>query len=373
MCGGPDEIQNPDDASGARIGVQSFAQHRNEKEKTSFNQLKSTSEEVVEYGGPDEIRTHDPRRVKAKPHTFSTTKQQGEQLSKLWEQHNEYFKSWLRNRNISEGTQRDYYNSLEKFFSNPDLSILKPQDLNAIQLKDKEERGLRNMLNYFEDLDMDTVAGYSLEKWRKYIKIKQSGVVEVYLTDDELREAYRECAGGLKSVFKLMTYSGSRLTHVHEMLQKFDERNIVIDGEVAHYPTSNLSTGTKKTFQIFFPTSFIPELKEIGKDNTYDILKNCLYHKRVSAKTIRKWHLNLMVAEGVTESLADFIQGRASVTVGSAHYLNKVKQAREAYRKIVERLEFKLMTNHKIFIQEKPDYIGNENESHQKIHPQKSC
>jgi intergrase/recombinase len=42
-----------------------------------------------------------------------------------------------------------------------------------------------------------------------------------------------------------------------------------------------------------------------------------------------------MVAEGVTESTADFIQGRAPVTVGSAHYLNKVKRAKEEYRRIV--------------------------------------
>jgi intergrase/recombinase len=299
--------------------------------------LESILEALKTDSGPEEIRTPDPRRVKAKPHTFTASKQQGEQLSKLWEQHNEYFKSWLGSRNVSEGTQRDYFNSLTKFFSNPDLSISKPQALNAIQLKDKEERGLRNLFNYFEDLDMDTVAGYSLEKWRRYVKIKQSGVVEVYLTDEELREAYGVCAGGLRSVFKLMVFSGSRLTHVTKMLEEFDERNIVIDGEVAHYPTSNLSTGTKKTFQIFFPTSFIPELKEIGKDKSYDVLKKSLQHKRVSAKTIRKWHLNLMVAAGVTESLADFIQGRAAATVGSAHYLNKVKQAKEAYRNLVPR------------------------------------
>ncbi|WP_164997858.1 integrase [Methanolobus psychrotolerans] len=60
-------------------------------------------------------------------------------------------------------------------------------------------------------------------------------------------------------------------------------------------------------------------------------------HGRVCAKTIRKWHLNLMISEGVPKSIADFIQGRAPVTVGNAHYLNKVMQAREAYRRIVDK------------------------------------
>ncbi|WP_394328876.1 integrase [Methanococcoides vulcani] len=39
--------------------------------------------------------------------------------------------------------------------------------------------------------------------------------------------------------------------------------------------------------------------------------------------------------EGVNESLADFIQGRGSMTVGSAHYLNKVQQAKDEYRRIM--------------------------------------
>jgi intergrase/recombinase len=55
----------------------------------------------------------------------------------------------------------------------------------------------------------------------------------------------------------------------------------------------------------------------------------------MTAKTIRKWHLNTMIKEGITESVADFIQGRASFTVGSAHYLDKVQQAADQYRRIV--------------------------------------
>ncbi len=51
--------------------------------------------------------------------------------------------------------------------------------------------------------------------------------------------------------------------------------------------------------------------------------------KRVSSKTIRKWHLNIMIKEEVTEGLANFIQGYAPATVGSAHYLNKVQQAKD--------------------------------------------
>ncbi len=40
-----------------------------------------------------------------------------------------------------------------------------------------------------------------------------------------------------------------------------------------------------------------------------------------------------MIKESITESLAGFVQGRASITVGSTHSLNKVQIAVDQYRK----------------------------------------
>jgi hypothetical protein len=46
-------------------------------------------------------------------------------------------------------------------------------------LNDKEEIGLLNLFNYFEDEEKDEICGYSLEKWRRFVKIKKSGVFEI--------------------------------------------------------------------------------------------------------------------------------------------------------------------------------------------------
>jgi intergrase/recombinase len=64
----------------------------------------------------------------------------------------------------------------------------------------------------------------------------------------------------------------------------------------------------------------------------------------VTAKTIRKWHLNIIIKAGITESIADFIQGRESTTIGSTHYLNKTGQAKDQYRRIIGKfpIQFKL-------------------------------
>ncbi len=167
------------------------------------------------------------------------------------------------------------------------------------------------------------------------MKIKKSGVIEIYVTDREIKEAYEACPDNLKPIYRLLVYSGNRFTHIHEMLQKFDERNIITDGDVAHYHTSSLSKGTKQTFHMFFPPSYVSELKKFENLNSYDNILKKIQSDRVSAKTIRKWHLNKMIKEGITENLADFIQGRASVTVGSAHYLNKTGKAKDQYRRII--------------------------------------
>jgi len=52
----------------------------------------------------------------------------------------------------------------------------------------------------------------------------------------------------------------------------------------------------------------------------------------------KKWNFNFLIMNGVPESVADFIQGRASATVGSAHYLAKTVQADNWYSKVVDGL-----------------------------------
>ncbi|WP_305064112.1 integrase [Methanococcoides sp.] len=319
-----------------------------DKQVEMLSKQQSTASEKPD--GPGEIRTPDLCRVKpldvenatnsffnspSKTLGISTDVVQDICLNDFWETSKDAFYEWLNFKDISKKTKQGYRSALRNFFENN--VVHKPKDFRKLQLKDKESRGLRNLLNFCEDEEIEVVVGYSIDKWRRFIKIRKSGVVEVYVTDEEIKEAYTACPEVLKPVFSLLVYSGSRATHIHKMLDNFDERNIIVDGDVAYYPTASFSEGTKKTFQVFFPTSFIPELKSIGKPRCYYNITEKIRHGRVSAKTIRKWHLNMMIKAKVTESIADFIQGRAAMTVGSAHYLNKVQQAKNEYQGVIEK------------------------------------
>jgi len=77
-------------------------------------------------------------------------------------------------------------------------------------------------------------------------------------------------------------------------------------------------------------------LKRINLSRKEIINRFCRFS--LPAKYPRKWNYNFLILNGVLESVADFIQGRASITFGSMHYLAKVEQASKWYSRVVDRL-----------------------------------
>lgn len=109
----------------------------------------------------------------------------------------------------------------------------------------------------------------------------------------------------------------------------------MIDGNTAKYPLSMLRK-TKNVYYAYMPKDFALELRKIRISK--HAIENRFYRLGLPAKYLRKWNYNFLILNGVPESVADFIQGRASITVGSMHYLAKVKQADEWYSRIADKL-----------------------------------
>jgi intergrase/recombinase len=197
-------------------------------------------------------------------------------------------------------------------------------------------KALKNLFNFIEYQEIEEFNGISIEKWKKKIKLKTSGVREIYISDNELKEAYQKTENRFKTLFKLLVFSGMRLTQSLEGIKNLE--NIVIKNNIARIPISSLSKGKKKGFWIYFPLEFLPELKMLLIKHCYYTYSNKIMNGRVSASTIRKWNYNFLIENRVPESIADFIQGRASTSVGSAHYLNKTIQADREYNRILDKL-----------------------------------
>ena len=284
--------------------------------------------------GPARIRTGDLRRVRAdsqeEPHKASD-------LQAVYAQHRTEFVPWIAKK-VSDKSAQAYISAVDRYLTG-ERPIQKPKDLNA--QGDKQTRGLRNFYNFCEDyLEIDALLNEPLTKWRKYTQIRASGVVEIYPSDAEITEAYAAVPDEHKPLFRALVYSGNRLSQVLDTLRSFSPQDVTYEGDVAHISAVAQSRGSKQSYRLFFPAAFIPTLIAYARSpavkQAYGTIQKRLAHGRVSAKTIRKWHLNFMVEHGVSESIADFIQGRTPATVGSAHYLNKVKGAVTALHPLVE-------------------------------------
>ena len=280
--------------------------------------------------GSGGIRTLDLRRVRVS-------------LKEIYNKHRRQFIKFLEKRikkgELSNVTARNYISAIETYLKD----VYYPTELEELILNvrgDKFAKGLRNFFNFLEEeKGISAINGINLEKWRSKTFIRRYKAREKFISDEELKEAYYSYIRKINDeerelVFLVLVFSGLRLKQVVEALQNYDESNVVeVNEKVKRYPVGFVSKGQKKAFWLYYPSWL--ELKRLSKG--YAFFKDNLAYKRVSANTIRKWHYNFLILNGVPESVADFIQGRASVTVGSAHYLAKTKQADEWYSRIVDK------------------------------------
>jgi len=244
------------------------------------------------------------------------------------------FKTWLSR--YSEDYSRDILRYLDKYLNN---KIIKNQE-DLLDLINSVKSGRRhlcyslrvffNFLEEFEILDEET-----LSKLRKIVKIPKVGSDNYIPSNEEVIEAYRRIKNEeTKMIFKLLAFSGIRVVEASNLLSEFDKSKLMINGKIAKYPLSMLRE-TKNVYYAYIPKDFTLELKRIDLSRKAIINRFCRFS--LPAKYLRKWNYNFLILNGVPESVADFIQGRASITVGSMHHLAKVKQADEWYSKIVDK------------------------------------
>jgi len=246
------------------------------------------------------------------------------------------FKKWLKER-VSEKYAKDLISYLERYLSS--RTIRDPYELldllNKVKNgKDKLTKAIRNLLNFYETFEIIPVE--IIEKYRKIVKIPRSGIDGYVPSDEEIVKIYKMIDDErYKILYKILAFSGIRLIEGEEMLRNYDESRLQVNGKVAKYPIM-LDRRTKKVFYAFFPSEFTNELKRINIPRNG--LSFYLSKRNFNAKYLRKWNYNFLILNGVPESVVDFMQGRASITVGSMHYLAKVKQADEWYYRVVDKL-----------------------------------
>ncbi len=264
----------------------------------------------------------------------------------VWSHHKEQFWEWLSERvekhELTLKTAKSYYSQLERFFKRHKIySRRELRDAYEATGKNKHlGNALRNFFNFLEDKEI--ISSAEAFEWKQFIKLKKSNVREVFITDEEIIEAYeaiRKKYGELgELVFKVTYFTGLRLTHVVEFLNNFDLFEMyVVNDKVARFSISKVAKGTKPAFVAYMPRELAENLYPVKI--TYDMAKNRTRYKRVSVNSLRKWFYTLFAKHGVRDSVIDFIQGRGAIKIGTKVYLQKLILADEAYSRVVDELK----------------------------------
>ncbi len=233
----------------------------------------------------------------------------------------------------SKGYVKQITSYLDKYLTQP---IKTPEQLlhilsNVIGGKRHFIAGLRNLLNYYEILN--NVNPGQLASYRKILKMPKTNPDNYIPETEQILSTYKQIEDErYKMLFRLLTYSGLRLKETVYLLKNYDCNKLIANSSIAKYPLS-LIRGTKHSYYAYMPRHFALTLKPLTLNE--DAARQYISSRGLPVKYIRKWQYNFLISNGVPESIADFIQGRAPITVGSMHYLAKVKQADEWYSRTV--------------------------------------
>ena len=243
------------------------------------------------------------------------------------------------------------FNNLYKIFEKNDSDTI--EDIKKCLAYEKVNKrmggiAIRVWLNYLEEfdiLDFDVV-----EYVRKRIKIHQKTYIDTYIpTDSEVEKSIDEARKYDKIHYLLYRFfieTTARTTEVKHFFENFNEKNIEIhNNRIVSYNNFYIR-GQKSSYYLFFTVELYNELKEFISKYSSTYFNRFIDHIQdnkniVCLKYLRKYSFNLMVREGVSIEIANFISGRStSKNIGMTHYLNKKEIAIIEYEKVLEKIKF---------------------------------
>jgi intergrase/recombinase len=171
---------------------------------------------------------------------------------------------------------------------------------------------------------------------KKKLPLRQSKADNYIPTNDEVIRAYKQLKDKrFQIILKLLAFSGARITELAKMLKEYDPSKLIVNEKFAKYQL-HYNLGHKSSFYIYMPKELTSELHKFYIH--VDTITHQINKSGLNPKYLRKWFYNFLIYNNVPEGVADFIEGRASVSVGSMHYLTKAKQADYWYEQVIKDL-----------------------------------
>ena len=245
------------------------------------------------------------------------------------------FIKYILSKEYSAEYKRDIINNVTAYFK--DYKLTTPEAL-ANHIPEGKKFAViaaRLFLSYLQEqeiLDKRTVEDYKI-----MLHYRDRANVDIFVPDNaKIKEAYSKLQTDRERLyFYLLAASGIRITEMITLLTVFDPKKEIKGKGFNKYPLSD-DRGNKRVYYVYYPDN----LELSRKYKVYgSSVKKVFYRANLPAKYLRKWQYNFLISNGVSEGICDYIQGRSSESIGSMHYLNKVKLADEYYRKVVKKLK----------------------------------
>jgi intergrase/recombinase len=242
--------------------------------------------------------------------------------------HKRDYENWLISQGLSYGYIKDLTKTLTGFIREAISDI-------ADNITDTQSIAARSYLNYLSQKSL--LSDEQVARFKKKLPLKQSKADNYIPSNNEVVSAYKQLKDKrFQTIFKILAFSGARITELVKMVKEYEPSKLIVEEKFAKYQL-HYNRGHKSSFYIYMPKEMMSELHKfyIHVDTiTHQISKSGL-----NPKYLRKWFYNFLIYNNVPEGVADFIEGRASATVGSMHYLSKAKQADYWYEQIVDGLK----------------------------------
>ncbi len=302
------------------------------------------------------------------------------------------YEEWLRDprggKITSTGTVKDYINGVSRL-----RPIFTPADLYSYyrippssngkawnehtqpNMTHKQSAGLSKFFVYLRYSQRQKVLlGETIDEWISWLSKATTGngpiSNRIIPTTDEVKLGYSAIPEKMQPYYLLLAYSGGRNTHLYQVLRSEDKQVELLgpsgpdkeyhdlEQDILYVDARSVAGGTKMEFAFMFPPELYHAILEYkppyaSAQTCGDVLINTREvlapGRLVSAKGLRKWHLNTMAdSERLSEIELDNIQGRSLGSIQSKHYREMKRKVSKAYARVLDTLREALPI---------PDYI----------------
>ena len=244
-------------------------------------------------------------------------------------------KRWMNQKGFSESYKTEIKTYLRPLENKDISSITELREVIACSSSNMVLTVARAYINFL--LENELITEETAVYFRKALPSRKTNVDGYVPTDQDIRGAYQKIKKEKDRIlFQILSFSGIRITELVKMLRDFDPSKLISNHEISKYPL-NYNRGNKRSQYVYMPMELASKLHRfyINKDTVSRELRQY----GVAPKYLRKWFYNFLIMNNVPESVADFIEGRSPESVGSMHYLSKVKQADYWYNLVQKELE----------------------------------